>query len=362
MRKYWLLCENLKLLEQEELYWFQRSHETWLLKGDCNSAYFHKCANGRKRKNTILSLEKDGEVIEGDDNLVKHASEYYSELFGPVPQNNIQLDSSLWNNSYMVSESDNQNLCLPFSEAEIKEALFQMESNKAPGPDKIPIEFYQKCCSIVKSDVVRLFDDFHNNKIDISRMNYEIITLLPKIKEANKIQQYRPICLLNCIYKLVTKVLTLRVEGVADKLINKAQTAFLKGRNILSGVMCLHEIVHETKKRKEVGVILKLDFEKAYDKVNWKLLLDYMRMRGFDEKWIGWISQVISGGTVSIKVNDLVGPYIKSYKGVRQGDPLSPILFNFAANCLTQMVHNAQEKKLFTGLIEHIIPNGVAIL
>ena len=57
-RKVWLLCENLKSLEQEELYWFERSHETWLLQGDNNTAYFHKCANGRKSKNQILSLEK----------------------------------------------------------------------------------------------------------------------------------------------------------------------------------------------------------------------------------------------------------------------------------------------------------------
>jgi hypothetical protein len=209
---------------------------------------------------------------------------------------------------------------------------------------------------------VQLFDDFHKNKVDICRLNYGIISLLPKVKEANRIQQYRPICLLNCLYKLITKVLTIRVEPIADKLINIAQTAFLKGRNILTGIMCLHEIVHETKKRNEVGVILKLDFEKAYDKVNWNILFEYMQMRGFCEQWRKWIAQVVTGGTVSIKVNDKIGSYIKSYKGVRQGDPLSPILFNFAADCLTKMVENAQEKKLFTGLISHIMPNGVAIL
>jgi len=87
--------------------------------------------------------------------------------------------------------------------------------------------------------------------------------LLPKIHEAEKIQQYRPICLLNCIYKLITKILTLRLEKVADKLILNSQSAFMKGRNIMNGIMALHEILHETKRRNEVGVILKLDFEKA---------------------------------------------------------------------------------------------------
>ena len=63
MRKQWVICENLKLLEQEEVCWLQRSHETWLLKGDSNTEYFHKCANGRKRKNLVISLEKDGELM-----------------------------------------------------------------------------------------------------------------------------------------------------------------------------------------------------------------------------------------------------------------------------------------------------------
>ena len=121
--------------------------------------------------------------------------------------------------------------------------------------------------------------------MDISRINYGIITLLPKIKEANKIQQFRPICLLNCLYKLITKTLTLRLELVADRLIHSNQTAFMKKRNIVSGIMCLHEIIHETKRRKEIGVVLKLDFEKAYDKVNWKLLLECFEKRGFDNKW-----------------------------------------------------------------------------
>lgn len=116
-------------------------------------------------------------------------------------------------------------------------------------------------------------------------------------------------------------MLTIRVEPFADKLINRAQTAFLKGRNILSGIMCFHKIIHETKRKKEVGVILKLDFEKAYDKVNWNFLFEYMELRGFDRKWRDWISQVVSGGTISIKLNEMIASYIKNYKGVRQGIP-----------------------------------------
>jgi hypothetical protein len=103
---------------------------------------------------------------------------------------------------------------------QIKDALFLIEKNKATGPDKIPIEFYQSCWDIVKVDTTQLFADFHNEKVNISRINNGVVTLLPKISEATKIQQYRPICLLNCLYKLITKTLTLRIENIAERLIH----------------------------------------------------------------------------------------------------------------------------------------------
>lgn len=258
--------------------------------------------------------------------------------------------------------ADNEELTKPFSESEIKVALFQMEKNKAAGPDRIPIEFYQTCWEFIKDDIIELFNNFHKGVLDVSRLNYGIITLLPKVADASKIQQYRPICLLNCIYKWITKVLTLRLSPFAERLICREPTAFMKNRNIMSGVMALHEILHETKRQKRVGVVLKLDFEKAYDKVNCDFLLDCLKYRGFGGKWCGWINQVVKGGTVSVKLNNQLGPYFMSHKGVRQGDPLSPILFNFVADCLTRMVHQAQNNGLITGLAENLIPRGVAIL
>lgn len=123
-------------------------------------------ASGRKRKNTILSLEHGGSIIEGDDNLLAHATEYYTELFGPAPECNIQINESLWEGAIKLSESDNEQLCKPFSKAEIWNSLSQMEKNKAADPDSIPIEFYQARWQIVKSDIIQLFADFHQGRVD----------------------------------------------------------------------------------------------------------------------------------------------------------------------------------------------------
>jgi hypothetical protein len=126
--------------------------------------------------------------------------------------------------------------------------------------------------------------------------------------------------------------------------------------------MTLHEVLHETKRNQEEGIILKLDFEKAYDKICWDFLFESLRLRGFNEKWCGWMKEVVTGGTVAVKINNKVGPYFVSKKGVRQGDPLSPILFNMAADCLTRMVRKAQESNMIVGLADKLIPKGVAIL
>ena len=130
----------------------------------------------------------------------------------------------------------------------------------------------------------------------------------------------------------------------------------------MDGVLSLHEILNYTYVKKRVGIVLKLDFGKAYDKVNWDFLLECHKMRGFNDTWCGWVKQILYNGTVSIKLNSNVGPYFQSKKGARQGDPHSPFLFNLAVECLTKMIKNAQKNKLIVGLASDLIPDGVAVL
>ncbi|WVZ94912.1 LOW QUALITY PROTEIN: hypothetical protein U9M48_040741, partial [Paspalum notatum var. saurae] len=163
---------------------------------------------------------------------------------------------------------------------------------------------------------------------------------------AINIQQYRPICLLNVSFKIFTKVATNRINKVAQK------TAFLLGWYILEGVTILHETIHESHWKKLNGVIFKIDFEKAYDKVLW--------MKGFPPLWCNWIQQFVSGRSVAIKVNNNIGRNFQTKKGLRQ-DPLSPLLFNLVADMLA--VFNKQGKrKWIQGLIPHLVEDGLSIL
>jgi hypothetical protein len=186
-----------------------------------------------------------------------------------------------------------------------------------------------------------------------------MISLIPKIKEANTIKQYIPICLLNVDYKWFSKVFTMRLTPFADKLISKNQTAFIPGTYILEGVIILHETLHELRVKKMQGVILKLDFEKAYDKVRWNFMIEVLRKKNFPEKWVEWMKQIIEGGKVGVNINGEAGGFFNTHKGLRHGDPLSPLLFNLVSDALATMIDNAKLAGKIKGLVPNLIEGGL---
>src|SRR6266542_2452001 len=184
---------------------------------------------------------EDGKIedgnIEGQANLKGLITKFYKELFGEPEESLLTLDENRNQDILQVSQTENNFLTAPFTEKEIKEAIFQMEHNKAPGSDGFPAEFYQKFWEVIKGDLLAMFQRLHSGDLPLFSLNFGIITLIPKVQEANVIQQYRPICLLNVSFKIFTKVVTNRLNAVADKVISPSQTAFMCGRNILDGVI-----------------------------------------------------------------------------------------------------------------------------
>jgi hypothetical protein len=130
------------------------------------------------------------------------------------------------------------------------EAIFQMKHNKAPGPDGFPTEFYQIFWKTIKGDLMVLFKDFHENKLPLYSLNFGIITLLPKLKEATHIKYFCFICLLNVSFKIFTKVVVNRITGIAEKMVSQSQTAFIPDRNIMERVIMLHETIHKIQRKR----------------------------------------------------------------------------------------------------------------
>jgi mannosylglycoprotein endo-beta-mannosidase len=167
-----------------------------------------------------------------------------------------------------VSEEENHDLELTFMTEELDEVLMSMKQDSAPGPDGLTILFFKRIWGTLRGPILQMLNDFALGSVDIARLNFGIITLIPKVKGADNIRQFRPVTLINVIFKFAAKAYATRLAPIAHRTIDHCQPAFIKGRCLHEGAPALHEIVHELHFRKQKGLLLKLDFEKAYDRVN----------------------------------------------------------------------------------------------
>ena len=134
--------------------------------------------------------------------------------------------------------------------------------------------------------MLAIANGFALGRVDLSRLNFGVLTLIPMVQGAEDIRQFRPIALINVIFKFVAKAYAIRLSPIAHRTISKTQSAFIKGRQLHEGVVSLQEIIHETKSKKLRRVFLKLDFEKAYDRVNWGFLREVLTRMEFEPGWV----------------------------------------------------------------------------
>ena len=219
----YVLKKNLEhslnlIIKEEEIRWFQRAKEKELLEGDALTSYFIAKASGRKRRNKIISLRDEDLLIQGDQALLNYATSFYKNLFGAG--SNIESISLVVPIPVVLDDQDRIRLTEPFSLNEIKIAVFQMKPNKSPGLNGLPAEFYQKFWDWVGPDLLVLFNEFYHGRLDIERFNYGLLSLIPKSVGADKLQAYRPIYLLNVIFKFFTKVVNNRFSLVADEVVS----------------------------------------------------------------------------------------------------------------------------------------------
>jgi hypothetical protein len=194
-----------------------------------------------------------------------------------------------------------------------------------------------------------MFDQFHGiGSLPKSLLSY-FVTLSPKVNSPFGLGDFRPISLLGSLYKLIAKVLASRLATVMDSLVAPNQSAFIKGRNLVDGVLVVNEVVDLAKKQRRECLIFKVDFEKAYDSVDWGFLEYMLRRMGFDEVWIGWIRACVFGGNLSVLVNGSPTREINIHRGLKQGDPLAPFLFLLVAEGFGGAMRRAELLGLFKG-------------
>lgn len=317
-----------ELMAREEAMAKQRSRIQWLAEGDRNTAFFHSRAKERSRTNKIKSLKlNDGTIVTNQGQLEEAAKGFYHALF-TAQQGTDPLVVTNWVER-KVSEEMNENLCAPVSDLEVERALFMMHPNKSPGPDGFTAGFYIKHWHILKSSVCSGIRNFFESGIMPQKINDTILVLIPKVKSPQELTQFRPIALCNVLYKIVSKVLALRLRPILDEIISDEQSAFVPGRLITDNVLTAYECIHylKRKKGKTGACAIKLDMAKAYDRVEWSYLRQIMVKMGFANIWIERVMTCVQSVSFSVRVNGNFSEPFQPSRGIRQGDPISPYLF-----------------------------------
>ena len=314
----------------EEGFFLQKSRVTWLDVGDNNTPYFHRMASSRQAINHIHFLEDfSGNRIQSQSQIQDHCVEFFTSLLSPVvsPPLFEQSDiTSLLN--FTCSQAQQAEISATFTNVEIKEAFFSLPRNKASGPDGFPAEFFTSCWSVIGGEVVAAVQEFFSSGKLLSQLNATNLVLIPKITNASKMSDFRPISCLNTIYKVISRLLAGRLKSILELVISHSQTAFMPGRLLTENVLLATEIFHGYNKRNvERSAMLKVDLRKAFDSVRWDFVLATLRGLSIPDIFIGWIRQCICSPSFSLIVNGQSCGYFKGTQGLRQGDPLSPYLF-----------------------------------
>lgn len=257
-----------------------------------------------------------------------------------------------------MGTQDLSSLGEPISVEEVREAINQMPSDKAPGPDGFTGLFFKKCWDIIKDDIMKAITLFGNLRTaNLQWLNSANVVLPPKKEGAESIADYRPISLIHAVAKIIAKVLAIRLASHMHNLVSHAQSAFIKTRSIHDNFMYVRNFARQLHKCKTPALLFKLDIRKAFDSVRWEYLLDLLQKRGFPSIFRDWVAALLRSSSSRILLNGVAGEPITHGCGLRQGDPLSPFLFVLAIDPLQKLLEVATRK----GLLHKIRGRGAAL-
>ncbi|XP_061363867.1 uncharacterized protein LOC133307381 [Gastrolobium bilobum] len=332
--------------KNEELTWYQRSRSNWLAFGDRNSKFYHSATKARARRNKIRALRKeDGSWEENLEELKILVIKFFKDLYmedcqvlqsGSVVNYFPVIDNYLWRRIGDIP-----------SREEIRSTFFKMQPYKAPGADGLHAVFlhtqWDKVGESVTNFIIQIFEDPRK----VESINQTLICLIPKIDNPELVSQFRPISLCNVIYKGVTKLVASRLRNHMSAIIMPNQCSFVKGRHASDNIIISQEIFHSmrSKKGKKGWMAVKVDLEKAYDRVSWSFLEETLVLIGMASSLVELIMACVTTSSINILWNGSPTEEFSPVREIIQGDPLSPYLFVLCIERMGHLINSAVERK-----------------
>ena len=324
-----LLNELNELYADKNMGAFLRSKQVLAENGEKPTKHFFLLEKFQQDKKTIKMLKTPENVtIEGDKNILQYLQNFYQKLFTKAnTAENIQ-NELLQKVQKVVPNSMHDNLIEEITLEEIKNALKTCEDFKSPGLDGITYEFYKKFIHLIGEDLKDIFNFSLFNKKQLPQSSdVAIISLTPKGGDLSNANNWRPISLLNCDYKIITKILANRLKPILPKIIGEQQTCTVGNRHISSNLLLFRDIIQFAHLKKVKAFLLHFDQEKAFDKVDRKFLLRVLSKYGFPSTFIKFIEITFKNTKAMVINNGYFSNIIDVQRGVRQGDPLALPLY-----------------------------------
>ena len=354
------LKEQLDVLYQNKAIGAQiRSKVRFVEERERSTEYFLAVEKHRQNNNCIKALTDKGITHSEDDEILNVASKFYTELYTSKTQGVDAINEFLDKVNLPELSPERQNSCEGIiSQQECEDALKKIKSNKSPGDDGIPIEFYKAFWNEIGSLLVDVYNESFENKILPLSMRKSVITLIHKREDKTNIENYRPISLTNTDCRILACVLASRLQRVINDIVGPDQTAYIKGRFIAIGsnVRLVQDVFDLYNNKKLSGLFMFVDFEKAFDSSEWAFLFRTLAKFNLGCDFQQWVKLLYTSPYASVKNNGYSSSEFCLSRGVRQGCQVSALIFIL---CMEVMANHIRQNVNIRGLSldEHGVNN-----
>ena len=316
-----------KLLYERTAGLIFRSKARWAADGEKSSKYFFNLERTRANSKACqVLLKEDGTLLENIPDILDEQRRYYSELY----KNDEEICFTLQNNTTQMLNNEQYNLLnIPISINEIRTAIKSLPNGKSPGPDGLPVEFYK---TFIDELAGVLFDHF-SHVFQTGKMNKSamegVLNLIPKSnKDSRVLKNLRPITLLNVDYKIIEKLIALRLQSVLPSIIHSDQTGFMAGRRMAINIRRILDIMNHCENKDIPAFILSIDFMKAFDRCEVQSILESLKFFNFPTLIIEWVNILYKDFKVKVQNFGHFSKDIPIRRSVHQGGCASAFLFD----------------------------------